>query len=402
MGIASSSVPGSQRGRKLSIGTILHGHDLVVDRSALLGSGSFGAVHLAHDKTVSSDVAVKVIPFSKTSIDEDREAFEVEVSALESLADSDHVVGIERSFTINDNKAGVIVMELADGQDLDEYLQEHGDCLDRDTVLWIAVRLAIALRDLHEAGWVHRDVKCGNILLYRDADGHLSNIKLCDFGLVAKAGEPVEQVAGTLQYMSDVLVRGYNGLITPPKPRPADDMFAFACVMLELMGGVEEFDEWHDLRLVRMENDVRKRDRLRFPKRIRTTYRHDLLDLLEQCWHDDWRWRPSANDIVDLLEEINPSGIVTTRRPSTCSRRTRSQPGSTCREPSSASEAGAHTERTCTPGSDRSACSEEAGAPVKAASGASKRSRSSTATPAPGGVVEGPGGIASRVKRRRR
>ncbi len=76
-------------------------------------------------------------------------------------------------------------MEFVDGSDLEKRLGN-----DR-RLLWpaavdIAIQMARALREAHALGYLHRDVKPGNILLY--ADGRA---RLTDFGIVKELqGEP--------------------------------------------------------------------------------------------------------------------------------------------------------------------------------------------------------------------
>ncbi|KAF7794453.1 hypothetical protein EIP86_005587 [Pleurotus ostreatoroseus] len=70
---------------------------------------------------------------------------------------------------------------------------EVGKSLDRETslskIFQALSRVALALRELHETGWIHRDVSPGNILL--DDDG---NILLSDLEYAKKMGEGEEFV----------------------------------------------------------------------------------------------------------------------------------------------------------------------------------------------------------------
>ncbi|MCR5413773.1 MAG: protein kinase [Kiritimatiellae bacterium] len=76
-----------------------------------------------------------------------------------------------------------------------EYLQPLFLPLDRSEVAPFAMALAKAVGELHAAGYVHRDLKPGNVLLRRSGDP-----VLIDLGLVRRIGERADDGAGTMGY----------------------------------------------------------------------------------------------------------------------------------------------------------------------------------------------------------
>ena len=86
--------------------------------------------------------------------------------------------------------------------------------MDLDSVRRIVLQLIEALQCVHEAGYVHRDIKPDNIMFKKfedDKDKFL--LQLIDFGLVTsikKASKLKEKVnaAGTLNYMSIACMEG--------------------------------------------------------------------------------------------------------------------------------------------------------------------------------------------------
>ncbi|KAK6270079.1 hypothetical protein POUND7_007184 [Theobroma cacao] len=95
------------------------------------------------------------------------------------------------------------------------------------------------LYDIHKRGYVHCDLKPGNILVYpSDQPYSLSTLKIADFGLAKEPGDSDEPTTrppglafrGTARYMSPESVR--DGKITA-----AMDIWSLGCVIVEMMTG---------------------------------------------------------------------------------------------------------------------------------------------------------------------
>lgn len=81
-----------------------------------------------------------------------------------------------------------LVMEWADGGDLDSLIQRHAKartCMAEDQVLGYFVQMIAALAHVHALGIMHRDIKTSNIFL--TSRGLL---QIGDFG-VSKVREPL-------------------------------------------------------------------------------------------------------------------------------------------------------------------------------------------------------------------
>ena len=77
--------------------------------------------------------------------------------------------------------APFIALEWLEGERLGRHIRERGRC--RSTETWAITRqLLLALTEVHECGYVHRDVSANNVMLTQ-VDGRL-HVKLIDFGLV--------------------------------------------------------------------------------------------------------------------------------------------------------------------------------------------------------------------------
>jgi len=96
---------------------------------------------------------------------------------------------IKRMFKV---LAAYLVMERALGRSLFDYSE-----YSIPQVLTIFRQVCVALEHLHQAGYVHADLKPQNILV----DGDL-NVKLIDFGFAAKIGQKLSSYKGTFGYLA--------------------------------------------------------------------------------------------------------------------------------------------------------------------------------------------------------
>ncbi|MGA7803785.1 ATP-binding sensor histidine kinase [Bradyrhizobium sp.] len=101
----------------------------------------------------------------------------------------------------HDNGRMTLVLEDPGGTPLDRLL---GRPLDVSHFLHIAIPLAVAIRQIHERGLIHKDIKPANILV----DAASGGVWLTGFGIASRlprerqAPAPPEVIAGTLAYMA--------------------------------------------------------------------------------------------------------------------------------------------------------------------------------------------------------
>src|SRR5690606_5508990 len=118
-----------------------------------------------------------------------------------------------------------LVMEYLDGRTLASIVEDGG--LDMATIIGLGAQVAGALAALHGAGWIHWDVKPGNLFVLADrAWGTLPQVKVIDFGVSRRIDEPRSEdtaIAGTPAYMPPEQWKG--------EPQPASDVYALGCVL---------------------------------------------------------------------------------------------------------------------------------------------------------------------------
>lgn len=152
-----------------------------------IGQGGMGAVYLAEHQTLQRKVAIKVLLPDKKA---DQLTIERFLREARTAAALDHP-NIVRLFDIG--KQGDIlflVMEYVHGQTLDKLLVNGPLALGR-AVSYIA-QAAAGLQHAHEKGFIHRDIKPGNLILSKDG-----TLKLLDMGL-ARSHEKADNVTEVL------------------------------------------------------------------------------------------------------------------------------------------------------------------------------------------------------------
>lgn len=142
----------------------------------VLGRGSYGTVHAAHDEERGIRVALKLLSDAASRDAEVRQRFQREIASLSSVR-SPHVARLLDCGELEG--APYLAMELIGGPNLNGYLGLNGP-LDEADLIPLLRGLARALEALRAAELVHRDIKPGNVIL---RDGDVAQPVLVDFGL---------------------------------------------------------------------------------------------------------------------------------------------------------------------------------------------------------------------------
>ena len=165
-----------------------------------LGKGAFGFVVEARDRKTRKTVACKKQSTSN------RYEYRVLLSLSNSKAAG--VVPEPLSYKEESDGSSLLFMDKMD-KDLGQLAREVDVQNDFRLLLSIAVNLFKSLQKVHDSGWLHRDIKPGNIML-RDGSG---KVYLVDFGMAKKyrsksGGQHIpfvskkKTVVGTAKYLS--------------------------------------------------------------------------------------------------------------------------------------------------------------------------------------------------------
>jgi eukaryotic-like serine/threonine-protein kinase len=210
-----------------------------------LGEGGMGAVWVAEHLALHTQVVVKFIASGLKGSKEAQERFSREAAAA-SQVKSPHVV---QTFDHGITEDGVpyIVMELLEGRDLGEYLDQTAK-VPPELVVEIIGQLARALDRAHERGIIHRDIKPGNIYLCDSGRSGEVFVKLLDFGIAkgvelgggilnrVDSGTKTGSMIGSPFYMSPEQILGSKDI------DHRSDLWSVGVVAYEMLTGRKPFD----------------------------------------------------------------------------------------------------------------------------------------------------------------
>jgi serine/threonine protein kinase len=129
----------------------------------LLGRGGMGSVFLCEHVRMRRLVAVKVLPQECESDPEMLARFEREAQAVAAF---DHPNVVHAHDIDQADGRHFLVMEFVDGVDLQSFVTSDG-AMTPERAAWCVAQTARGLHHAWLAGWVHRDIKPGNLLVDR-------------------------------------------------------------------------------------------------------------------------------------------------------------------------------------------------------------------------------------------
>ncbi|MCB9919345.1 MAG: protein kinase [Planctomycetes bacterium] len=200
-----------------------------------VGQGTFGRVFRVRAVNAAPsdpDLALKILHEDTAMLPRALERFRREGDSLQAL----RIPGIVRC-----HAAGVfegcpyLVLDLVEGRSLDAILRSSRDQdWSPARVALLVASLARSIYALHESGFVHRDIKPGNIVL----DERTGIPTLIDFGLVGQSDDHRRQDDPTLTKAGDVV--GTPAYMAPEQARgehcdARTDIWALGLVLFELL-----------------------------------------------------------------------------------------------------------------------------------------------------------------------
>lgn len=223
-----------------NIGRVINGRYRVLSRIA---GGAMAVVYLAKQSSLGRTCAIKLLRdgWDRQREQRLRERFFLEASVGSRLSSPNTVRVFD--YGCDENDQPYMAMEYVDGCTLRNKLLQSGPMSQRRT-LSIAYQLCKSLREAHELGYVHRDVKPDNIIL-TDLPDQPDFVKLLDFGVV----DTIEDDDGEDLTQSGILL-GSPGYMAPEQVlgNPVDgraDIYSLGLVMFEMLTGKNPMEREH-------------------------------------------------------------------------------------------------------------------------------------------------------------
>jgi eukaryotic-like serine/threonine-protein kinase len=204
-----------------------------------IGQGGMARIYRAEHSVLHKPVALKVMESALLQRPDGRPRF---------LREGQAAAAVKHPNVVDITDVGVwqgrpyLVMELLEGEDLEQYLSRHKPLAEQD-VARIMIPVIAGLATAHAVGVIHRDLKPSNVFLARGPDGEIIP-KLLDFGIsklanalrtLDPASTPLGELMGSPMYMSPEAVRGARDLTS------ASDQYSLGVMLYECVTGRPPF-----------------------------------------------------------------------------------------------------------------------------------------------------------------
>ncbi|CAL8358511.1 unnamed protein product [Lota lota] len=210
-----------------------------------LGRGHFAVVKLARHVSTGQLVAIKMI--DKTKLDVMATSHLLQEVRCMRLVQHPNVVRLYEA--IDTPTTLHLVMELAEGGDLYDYILRHEGGVEERSAKRHFAQMARAVAYCHRLHVVHRDLKPENVVFFPRQGA----VKLTDFGFsnLFQPGTMLATSCGSLAYSAPEILLGEQYYA------PAVDIWSLGVILYMLVCGVPPFQETNDSETLVMILDCR-------------------------------------------------------------------------------------------------------------------------------------------------
>ncbi|WP_410597771.1 serine/threonine-protein kinase [Amycolatopsis sp. lyj-23] len=187
-----------------------------------IGRGRAGIVWLAFDTRLFRTVAMKRMYLPVGAGERAEQARAAAMQEGKDAARIEHPCAIKVFDVLPDGQDVWLVMEYIPSRSMATFLAEHGR-LTPDQAAQLGIQLGNALAAIHAAGFVHRTLEPGTVLLADDG-----GVKLTDIGISGGGPSPA--------YVAPEVARGLPGT-------PAADVFSLGATLYTSVEGVPPFGD---------------------------------------------------------------------------------------------------------------------------------------------------------------
>ncbi|KAL9386483.1 hypothetical protein Peur_019607 [Populus x canadensis] len=251
-----------------------------------IGQGATASVHRALCVPFNEIVAIKILDFERDNADLRTISREVQTMIL---VDHPNVLKSHCSF-VSDHNLWVVMPYMSGGSCLHILKAAYPDGFEELVIATVLREVLKGIDYLHHQGYIHRDVKAGNILV----DGR-GAVKLGDFGVSACLFDSGDRqrtrntFVGTPCWMAPEVMEQLNGYDFKA------DIWSFGITALELAHGHAPFSKYPPMKvlLMTLQNAPPGLDLERDKK-----FSKSFKQMIASCLVKDPSKRPSANKLL--------------------------------------------------------------------------------------------------------
>lgn len=276
----------------LAAGTVV---DSQFEILCLVGEGGMGQVYKARQIDLDRVVALKVLFPTLISDHDVLNRFEREGKVL---AEIEHP-NIPKFFKFGvwNQNCPYIAMEYFEGNTLQQLIDSHD--ASWQSKIQILIEACYAVEYAHKHGFLHRDLKPGNILCIQTIDKPI--VKVVDFGLATAIGDRFGELTqsgalvGTIYYISPEQCAG-------KRSDTRSDIYSLGCILYACLTGSPPFSGNSPIVIMQKHAHAKAR---RLSQAGARDIPQGFQDLTDQCLSKDPDMRPqSAAKLAAALEEL--------------------------------------------------------------------------------------------------
>jgi len=254
-----------------------------------LGTGGMGKVYRAIDREVKEEVALKLV---KPEIAQDEATIKRFRNELKVARKVSHR-NVCRMHDLGKAEEGYYIsMEYVEGENLKSYIRKIGKLTEEETIS-LAQQVCEGLKEAHELGVIHRDMKPQNIMIDRDG-----RVKIMDFGIArsveAQGVTATGVIIGTPDYISPEQAEGEEA-------DQRSDIYTLGVILYEMVTGSVPFKGDTALSVALKHKTQIPRD----PKKLNPDISENLSRLILICMEKDRERRyQTAEELLSDLRNI--------------------------------------------------------------------------------------------------
>jgi predicted Ser/Thr protein kinase len=195
-----------------------------------LGRGGMATVYLAYDPRFEREVALKVLPREMLHDSQFRVRFEREAKTIAKL---EHSAIVPVYDVGEEDGQPYFVMRYMTGGTLSDRLAKGP--LSLQDAAHLIERIASALDEAHAKGFIHRDLKPGNILFDRAGEPYISDFGIAKF-TSSQTNVTGSAIIGTPAYLSPEQAQGEATI------DGRSDIYAVGVILFEMLSGRQPYE----------------------------------------------------------------------------------------------------------------------------------------------------------------